>query len=191
MAAGVVSLVQSPCVVGRQPSQTSSRQLTPEKGDVMPVELVPTRPDQRIEELPEPPRVVTREQIEKLESQMFEFPQLEIETRHHFASGLYAREITIPKGALVTGKVHRAEHLNIVSAGRIIVWTEDGMREVSAPFTMVSRPGTKRVGLALEDTVWTTIHANETNERDLDNLEAVLVEPIKAIDADEGIKCLG
>ena len=104
-------------------------------------------------------------------------PQLEITTRHHFAKGLYAREIVIPAGCVLTGKVHSGEHLNIVSKGRIAVWTEDGMREVSAPFTMVSRPGTKRVGLAIEETVWTTIHANPTDDTDLALLEAKLIEP--------------
>ena len=104
-------------------------------------------------------------------------PQLEITTRHHFAKGLYAREIVIPAGTILTGKVHAEEHLNIVSKGRIAVWTEDGMREVAAPFTMVSRPGTKRVGLAIEETVWTTIHANPTDDTDLALLEAKLIEP--------------
>lgn len=119
----------------------------------------------------------TRAQIRNLEAHLAQLPQLEITTRHHFAKGLYAREIVIPAGTILTGKVHAEEHLNIVSKGRIEVWTEDGMREVSAPFTMVSRPGTKRVGLAIEETVWTTIHANPTDDTDLVLLEAKLIEP--------------
>ena len=119
----------------------------------------------------------SRAQIQSLEAHLAQMPQLEITTRHHFAKGLYAREIVIPAGTILTGKVHAEEHLNIVSKGRIAVWTEDGMREVSAPFTMVSRPGTKRVGLAIEETVWTTIHANPTDDTDLALLEAKLIEP--------------
>lgn len=121
------------------------------------------------------PAVPTREQIEALERHMRKLPPLAITTTHYFANGLYAREIFIPKGCLLTGKVHRAEHLNIVSCGDITVWTEQGMKRVKAPFTMVSKPGTKRVGLAHEDTVWTTVHA--TCETDIDALEALLVEP--------------
>lgn len=161
----------------------------PREGDVM--QAAEIIPNEALEPAEETPHVPTRAEIEHLEAAMRRLPQLEIETRHHFAEGLYAREITIPQGALVTGKVHRCEHLNIVSKGRIAVWTEDGMRIVEAPFTMVSRPGTKRVGYALEDTVWTTIHANAANERDLDKLEAVLVEPLKAIEASEVLPCLG
>jgi hypothetical protein len=123
-----------------------------------------------------------REQIVMLENFMREQPQVDISPVHHFADGIYAREITIPAGTLLTGKVHKTEHLNIVSKGDITVWTEHGMKRVQAPFTMVSKPGTKRVGYAHEDTVWTTIHA--TKETDLDKLEAELIEPL-AIELDE------
>lgn len=132
------------------------------------------------------PAVPTRAQIERLEAEMRQFEQTHIEPVHHFADGLYAREITIPAGMLLTGKVHRTEHLNIVSKGRITVWTEDGMRTVEAPCTLVSRPGTKRVGLAHTDTVWTTIHANAGDERDLDKLEERLIEAPALADAREG-----
>jgi hypothetical protein len=141
--------------------------------------------------------IPTREQIERLEAAILEMPQLEIKTTHYSAEGLYAREIFIPAGTLLTGKVHKCEHLNIVSKGKIVVWTEDGMKEVCAPFTMVSRPGTKRVGLAVEDTVWTTIHATdirfeaEPGEEVLLKLEQQLIEPcVPAIEGKETL-CLG
>lgn len=123
------------------------------------------------------PAVPTREQIIALEREMLKLPQEPIEPVHRFAEGLYAREITIPAGCLLTGKVHKAEHLNIISKGTITVWTEDGMKTLSAPCTLVSRPGTKRVGLAHTETVWTTIHA--TRERDIDTLERELVEEVE------------
>jgi hypothetical protein len=133
---------------------------------------------------------VLRDKIDALETLMLREPQVEIEPVHHFANGLYAREITIKAGTLLTGKIHRTEHLSIVSKGRIIVWTEDGMREVAAPFTMVSRPGTKRVGYALEDTVWTTIHA--TTETDIEKLELELIAPTRAaLESKEEPPCLG
>lgn len=117
---------------------------------------------------------VSRKQIVDLESAMRKMPQLQLEPQHHFADGIYARQITIPKGCLLTGKVHKTVHLNIVSKGDITVWTEEGMKRVKAPCTLVSRPGTKRVGYAHEETVWTTIHG--TNETDLAKLELDLIE---------------
>lgn len=135
--------------------------------------------------------IPTREQIEQLEAQMRMMEQLPIEPVHHFADGLYAREITIRAGTILTGKVHSTEHLNIVSQGRIAVWTEDGMKIVAAPCTLVSRPGTKRVGFALEDTVWTTIHANPGNLTDLAALELALIDPAQPAITTEEPVCLG
>lgn len=112
---------------------------------------------------------LTRAAIIDLENQMKQCPQLEIEVKHHFSNGIYAREIFIPKGTLLTGKIHKHEHLNVISKGKIKVLTEQGAQIVEAPCTIISAPMTKRVGLALEDTVWITIHA--TNETDLVKLE--------------------
>lgn len=115
-----------------------------------------------------------RAKIDKLEKAMLESGgKVEIRTTHYFANGVYAREIFIPKGTLLTGKIHKTEHLNIVSSGEISVLTEHGPQRVKAPFTIVSKPGTKRVGYAHEDTVWTTIHG--TTETDLEKLEADLI----------------
>ena len=50
----------------------------------------------------------------------------------------------------------------------------EGWREVRAPFSFVAEPGTRRVGFAIEDTTWTTIHA--TTETDLAQLERDLIE---------------
>jgi hypothetical protein len=139
-----------------------------------------------------------RERIDSLEKEMLKLEQAPIETTHHFAKGLYAREILIPKGTLLTGKIHKEEHLNIISQGEISVLTEDGVKRIKAPFTMVSRPGTKRVGYAHEDTVWTTIHSSE--EKDLEKLEAQLIakthSDVEALNEQEVLKlkeaiCLG
>lgn len=134
------------------------------------------------------PKVPTRAQIVALERHLLDMPALELEPVHHFAKGIYARELRIPAGTVLTGKVHRTEHLNVLSSGDITVWTEDGMKRLQAPATMVSRPGTKRVGYAHTDTVWITIHG--TNETDLDALEAELIdndllaglEPVEALE---------
>lgn len=115
-----------------------------------------------------------RIKIERLEGMMKQVEaQVEIEPVHHFAKGLYAREIFIPKGTLLTGKIHKEEHLNIISKGEISVLTEQGPQRVKAPCTIVSKPGTKRVGYAHEDTVWITIHA--TQETEVEKIDEELV----------------
>jgi hypothetical protein len=50
-------------------------------------------------------------------------------TRHHFAPGSYAREIEIPAGSRVVGKIHRHAHVNVISKGHVLVATPDGVAE--------------------------------------------------------------
>jgi hypothetical protein len=126
-------------------------------------------------EVLEIPNVPTHEQIIRLEREIDKLPQVELPVRHYFTPGLYAREMTIPAGTVLTGKIHKTTHLNIVSAGDITVWTEDGMKRIQAPFTFISYPGTKRVGMTHSETVWTTLHVTE--ETDLEVLEDLLTEP--------------
>lgn len=101
---------------------------------------------------------------------MREMPQIDIPVRHLFSPGVYAREISIPKGAVVTGHIHKYAQLNILSKGVMLLVSDHETHRVEAPFTVVSPPGTKRAAWALEDCVWTTIHG--TDETDLEKIEA-------------------
>lgn len=111
-----------------------------------------------------------RAKIELLETEMRKHEQRVIPIRHYFSPGVYAREITIPADTLLTGRVHKYEQLNILSGGEISVLTQDGMKRVKAPFTVVSPPGTKRIAYAHTECTWTTILATE--ETDPEKIEA-------------------
>lgn len=90
----------------------------------------------------------------------------------------YAREMTIPAGTLVIGKIHRHEHLNIISQGRIAVSTEFGTQYLVAPCTFVSEVGLKRAVIAEEDTIWTTIHmVAKSGEEYLKEIEDEVIAP--------------
>jgi hypothetical protein len=132
---------------------------------------------QAIERFVDPFEVVAisdRDKVLQIEALMRESSeQIQIEPVHYFARGLYAREITIPKGTLLTGKIHLFEHINIISKGDISVLTESGVKRIKAPAAIVSRPGIKRIGYAHEETVWTTIHA--CDEKDAEKAEKLLV----------------
>lgn len=93
---------------------------------------------------------------------------------HFFADGLYVRQMTIPAGVALVGHIHRYPCVNIV-LGDIEVATAEGRKRIVGPTTFVSAAGIKRAGYALQDTLWTTIHANPDNERDIDKLEAALI----------------
>lgn len=98
---------------------------------------------------------------------------VEFQVTHHFAPGVYLRELFIPKGVCLTGKIHKTEHLNILSQGDLTVWTEDGMKRLKASSVIKSQPGIKRVGYAHEDSIWITVHPTE--ETDLEKLEELLI----------------
>lgn len=113
-----------------------------------------------------------RAAIAAFEKAVGEMPQLEQQLTHYFCKGIYARELFIPKGAYIVGKIHKDECLNVVLTGKIAVATETGDRIVEAPAVFVSGPGTKRAAVALEDTIWMNVHPNPENEKDLELLEA-------------------
>lgn len=115
------------------------------------------------------------EKIVALEGRMLQMEQLDLDIRHHFSGGVYCREMRAPKGSLIVGKMHKFEHLNIISQGKIAVATPFGAEIIEAPATIVSAPGVKRVGFVLEDVVWTTIHPNPQDETDLLLLEETFI----------------
>lgn len=103
------------------------------------------------------------------ESMLADEMHVECPVTHTFAPGVYAREMLIPKGTVIVGKIHKHAHVNIISKGKASVMTEFGPMQIEAPHTFVSQPGTKRVVVALEDVIWTTIHP--TMETDLEKIE--------------------
>lgn len=90
----------------------------------------------------------------------------------------YAREIKLPKGSLVIGKIHRHQHLNFITQGKVIVYTEFGLKHLEAPCTFVSEVGLKRAVYAVEDTLWTTVHLTKFNsEEELSKIEDEVIAP--------------
>ena len=90
----------------------------------------------------------------------------------------YAREILLRKGSLVIGKIHKHQHLNIISKGKVTVFTEFGKKELEGPCTFVSEVGLKRAVFAHEDTIWTTIHLTaHVGEENLDKVEDEVIAP--------------
>ena len=97
--------------------------------------------------------------------------------KHTFSDGIYVREIFIPAGMFIVGKIHKHDHPNFLLKGEVIVVTEDGTEELVGPLSMISKAGTKRALYAKTDLVWTTVHANPTNTEDLKELEKEIIAP--------------
>ena len=114
--------------------------------------------------------------VEDLVKVMRTMPQVELQTEHYFAGGMYCRVVSRPAGTLIVGKKHKHAHFYIVVEGAVAVIQDGAERKVyEAPSIIVSLPGTKRAVLALEDSVCLTVH--RTDKTDLDEIEAELIEP--------------
>lgn len=130
-------------------------------------------------------RLVVRSKIDKLEQALLriiangatDFKAIEDDgfLVHRFIEGVYARELLIPAGVAVIGKLHKYERICIISGGDCTFVTEFGTRRVKAPFSEVFPPGTKTAVYAHTDVTWTAIHG--VHERDLDALESKLIAP--------------
>ena len=94
---------------------------------------------------------------------------------HSFSSGIYVREIFIPAGMFVVWKIHKHDHPNFLLKGDVVVVTEDGIEELSAPMSMISKAGTKRALYAKTDLIWTTIHLNPTDTQNIEELEEDII----------------
>jgi len=101
--------------------------------------------------------------------------------KHTFSDGIYVREMFIPKGMMLVGKIIKQTHHIFLMSGRIAIITEDGEKIMEGPCSVVAKGGTKRVGYALTDVVWINVHPNITDTQDLTKLE----EEVIAEDYDE------
>jgi quercetin dioxygenase-like cupin family protein len=98
---------------------------------------------------------------------------------HHFSPNVYARELKIPAGAVLTGHTHRFENLNLLTEGEISVVIDGHITRLRAPATLVSPAGTKRVAYAHTRCTWVTVLG--TCLRDVAAIEAEFLEPPAAV----------
>lgn len=114
--------------------------------------------------------------VHRLARHMATLDQIECPVTHRFSPGLYLREIFMPAGSIVIGKIHKTEHFNFLMKGRCLIVHEDfSQEELRAPMVFVSKAGVQKVLHILEDMVWLTTHVTE--ETDLVKLEELLITP--------------
>lgn len=95
---------------------------------------------------------------------------------HRFTPGLYIREIFMPAGSVLTSKIHKTEHPFVISKGSVSVYSDnDGAQHITAPYTGITKPGTRRFLVIHEDTIWTTFHV--TDKTCIEDIEDEIIEP--------------
>ncbi len=98
-----------------------------------------------------------------------EILEQECPVTHRFTDGLYMREIFMPKGTRIVGKIHSTEHFNVVLTGRCTVITAEGIEEIKAPHTFISKAGVQKVVVVHDDCQWQTLHVtNKTNVEEIE-----------------------
>jgi hypothetical protein len=117
--------------------------------------------------------VSVNDQIENLEREMLNLPQVECPLKHNFAPGVYMREITMPAGSFIIGHEHLTEHFNVVLTGKARVMIDGVIEDLVAPCYFISKPNVRKVLFILEEMKFATIHP--TDETSVEVLEATLV----------------
>lgn len=118
-----------------------------------------------------------RAKMEALEASIVaELVPVEMDTRHHFAHGVYTRELRLPAGTVVTGAIHRHSCTNIVAHGEGKVVTDEGTHFFKAPHIFVSGPGVKKAVYCITDIIWLNVHPWE-GEPDLEAIEREVIIP--------------
>jgi quercetin dioxygenase-like cupin family protein len=118
-----------------------------------------------------PPEV--RQNVTEFAESLLQYPQEELPVQHDFLDGVYMRTVFMKAGLIVVGKIHKQEHVAIISKGSATVLTENGVIEITAPYIFKSPPGARRALVIHEDMVWTTVHRSE--HTDLEQLEEQLI----------------
>jgi hypothetical protein len=108
-----------------------------------------------------------------------DLPQDPMPVFHHFAPGIYIREVQLAasrdpgKVALVVGRSHRREHLNIMLRGRLTLMGDDHLVHLEAPQMFTAPPG-RKVALVREDVAW--LNVVNTDLRDVEAIEAEMFD---------------
>ena len=95
-----------------------------------------------------------------------------VDVFHHFATGLYSKEMRVPAGVEIGKHVHDYDHFSFLQSGRARVEIDGEIQECEAPALLTVKAGKLHVITAITDVVWHCIHA--TTETDPDKVDSVL-----------------
>jgi hypothetical protein len=106
---------------------------------------------------------------------MAKAPPVNLPLVHRFTPGMYVREVFMPAGVLVTTPIHLTEHPFTIIQGVVDVYQEGiGVERLTAPYVGITKPGTRRLLLVREDTIWVTFHV--TTLTDVKEIEDTITQ---------------
>jgi hypothetical protein len=99
--------------------------------------------------------------------ELMKLPPVECPLTHRFTPGMYIREIFMPKGSIVTSLLHLTTHPFFIMKGDVNVYYPGlPVERYIAPYTGVTKAGTRRLLFNNEDTVWITCHITDLTDPD-------------------------
>lgn len=156
---------------------TILEQLTPAESSAG---ILPVSPDET------PADTLERQMLENLlAGDPATIPGDQLPVKHYFATGIYLRELHMPKGLVVIGHKHREDTVNILLKGSLALIENGELVCRKAPYTYVSPAGHRKAAYILEDVIWQNVHPS--HETDLDKLEARFIEKSAALQTFETI----
>lgn len=131
------------------------------------------------------------EQIARFRAELSALPQVEPQTDNYFipqedGTFLYCRKVSRAKDIATLGRVHKQEHFYVIAAGCIGLRGESGTTVHYAGEVIVSKPGTQRLVVSLEDSVTITMH--RVSSMDMEQIEGELCEDDEASNYGPGNK---
>ena len=108
---------------------------------------------------------------------MLDKPLENVNTRHHFNSGVYAREMHLKRGMTAETHSHKFDHMSILAQGVAEITVDGEVYIYEAPAVVNIQAEKKHSIHALESTVWFCIHPSENCEAD-GSLDKILIEEV-------------
>lgn len=113
------------------------------------------------------------EMVDRAEAIIATCPPAKCSVVHDFTPGMYIRHCFMPAGTWLSSEIHLTEHPYVITQGLISVRIGKNVGLYKAPYHGITKPGTRRLLLAHEDTVWTTYHA--TSLTDVEEIERTIL----------------
>lgn len=93
---------------------------------------------------------------------------IDLPVKHTFHGFIYVREVFIPAGVTLVGRIHLFDHIEMLLSGDITVSTDREAPERLKGYTVrKGNAGKKRAFYAHEDSVFATVHNSEQQEPDI------------------------
>lgn len=109
--------------------------------------------------------------------------------KHHFSSGVYAKETRIPAGQWLVSHAHEFDHLSILASGTVEVIVDNSQKIITGPACLTIQANKHHGVKAITDSVWFCVHATEcTDESEVDQ---VLISSVNAPEVERIVHCLG